>query len=71
MTLGRSQMRYTTPRYRPDMVHVVRYYKDGQARRIVGRSSFKELKRIIEELHGKDAAKTAVSWGWQIPPIDD
>jgi len=58
-----------TPLYKPHRVHVVRYYKGSEARTCSGSFSFEFLKGRIEKLHGKEAAETAVSWGWQIPPI--
>lgn len=63
-------MKLGTPIYKPYRVHVVRYMKGAESRTMTSPFSFRWMKRRIEKLHGKEAAATAVSWGWRIPPVD-
>lgn len=51
------------PLYKAHRVHVVRYFKGSEPRRLTTQLSFRAAKRWIQERHGKAAADTAVSWG--------
>jgi len=57
--------------YKPHRIHVVRYYKNGEPRRLTSSSmNFGAMKAYIRKLHGDEAAESAVNWGWMSPPID-